>query len=66
MEGKEMPDRVEFKSAGATSKSRQLRQFFEDGVDFDTAVKNMGILEGRTMDNLRASWAVWQRAVGEN
>ncbi len=57
-----MPDRLNFQSAGAKSKARQLRDLFEAGMDFDTALGCLGLSE--KAEDFRARWAAWEAAFG--
>ena len=47
-----------FKSAGAISRARELRNLFEAGMDFDTALGCLGLSEKAT--DFRASWDRWE------
>ncbi len=53
-----MTDRLTFKSTGAVSRARELRNLFEAGMDFDTALGCLGLSE-RAAD-FRASWDRWE------
>jgi hypothetical protein len=57
-----MTDRIAFQSAGAKSKVRQLRDLFEAGMDFDTALGCLGLTE--KAEDFRGCWAAWQTAFG--
>jgi hypothetical protein len=53
-------DRINFQSAGAKSKARQLRDLFEAGMDFETALGCLGLTE--QAERFRGSWAAWEAA----
>lgn len=57
-----MADRLNFKSAGAKSKARQLRDLFEAGMDFETALGCLGLTE--RADDFRSSWERWEANFG--
>ena len=52
--------RINFQSAGAKSKARQLRDLFEAGMDFETALGCLGLTE--QAERFRGSWAAWEAA----
>jgi hypothetical protein len=53
-------ERIAFKSAGVVSKARQLRNLFEAGMDFDTALGCLGLSE--RAEEFRGCWAAWESA----
>jgi hypothetical protein len=55
-----MSDRLNFESAGAKSKLNQLRDLFEAGMDFETALDSLGLAE--QAEKFQARWAAWQAA----
>jgi hypothetical protein len=55
-------ERISFKSAGAVSKARQLRNLFEAGMDFETALGCLGLSE--RAEEFRGCWAAWESAFG--
>jgi hypothetical protein len=55
-------DRISFRSAGAKSKARQLRNLFEAGMDFETALGCLGLSE--KAEEFRGRWAAWESAFG--
>jgi hypothetical protein len=55
-------ERLNFQSAGAKSKARQLRDLFEAGMDFDTALGCLGLTE--KAEEFRGRWAAWEAAFG--
>jgi hypothetical protein len=57
-----MTDRIAFQSAGAKSKARQLRDLFEAGMDFETALGCLGLTE--RAEEFRDRWAAWEAAFG--
>jgi len=57
-----MTHRIGFKSAGAKSKARQLRDLFEAGMDFETALGCLGLSE--KAEEFRDRWAAWEVAFG--
>jgi hypothetical protein len=57
-----MPDRINFQSAGAKSKARQLRDLFEAGMDFETATGCLALTE--KAEEFRDRWAAWEAAFG--
>jgi hypothetical protein len=57
-----MTHRIAFKSAGAKSKARQLRDLFEAGMDFETALGCLGLSE--KAEEFRDRWAAWEVAFG--
>jgi hypothetical protein len=57
-----MIERLKFKSAGAVSKARQLRDLFEAGMDFETALGCLGLSE--KAEEFRDRWAAWEAAFG--
>jgi hypothetical protein len=58
----QMTERLKFQSAGAVSKSRQLRDLFEAGMDFETALGCLGLTE--KAEEFRDRWAAWEAAFG--
>jgi hypothetical protein len=57
-----MTERLNFQSAGAKSKARQLRDLFEAGMDFDTALGCLGLTE--KAEEFRDRWALWEAVFG--
>jgi hypothetical protein len=53
-----MTDRIAFQSAGAKSKARQLRDLFEAGMDFETALGCLGLTE--RAEEFRDRWDRWE------
>jgi hypothetical protein len=59
----DMPiERLNFQSAAAKSKSRQLRDLFEAGMDFDIALGCLGLTE--KAEEFRDRWAAWEAVFG--
>ena len=55
-----MTDRIAFASAGAKSKTNQLRDLFEAGMDFETALGCLGLTE--QAEDFRSRWDRWEAA----
>jgi hypothetical protein len=59
-----MTERLYFQSAGAKSKTAQLRDLFEASMDFETALGCLGLSD--RADEFRARWAGWERLCGND
>jgi hypothetical protein len=55
-------NRINFQSTGAISKARQLRDLFEAGMDFDTALGCLGLSD--RAEEFRDRWAAWEAVFG--
>jgi hypothetical protein len=55
-------NRINFQSAGAISKARELRNLFETGMDFETALGCLGLSE--RADEFRSGWECWEANFG--